>query len=64
VLYVFASSTQSADVNASFALSKVGNATAIVLGEDRTITISDGRLSDSFGGYGVHIYEIPLDMKH
>jgi hypothetical protein len=51
-------------VNASFALSKVSNATAIVLGEDRTVAIGDGKLSDAFGSYGVHIYKVPLAEKN
>jgi hypothetical protein len=29
-----------------------------VLGEKRTIKIKDGKFSDDFSGYGVHLYKI------
>jgi hypothetical protein len=34
------------------------DATASVIGEDRSLTVSQGILEDKFEGYGVHLYEI------
>jgi hypothetical protein len=42
------------------ALSGVGSATsATVYGENRTVQISGGTISDNFGPYAVHIYQVP-----
>ena len=35
-----------------------GQATATVLGEGREVTLQDGRFSDRFSGYGVHLYQM------
>jgi hypothetical protein len=34
-----------------------------VIDEDRKIPITQGRLRDSFPGYGVHIYAIPASSS-
>jgi hypothetical protein len=34
------------------------NGTAKVLGEDRSVALKDGALSDNFGPYEVRIYEL------
>ena len=38
----------------------VGDAVALVLNENRTVSIRNGRFVDSFPGYGVHRYKIEL----
>jgi hypothetical protein len=45
--------------NATLSLSGVGPATsATVFNESRTVALSDGKLTDSFGPYAVHIYVV------
>ena len=42
-----------------FSLPCIGNATATVLGESRTVALSSGSFTDSFAdGNAVHIYRI------
>lgn len=57
-LYVFAEAVDANGGSASFSLPGAGNETATVLGENRTIKMSGGSFTDSFGGYGVHLYRI------
>ena len=38
----------------------IDGAEAVVVGEGRSITIQHGLFSNSFSGYGVHIYTISL----
>ena len=46
-------------VPGTFSIPCVGNATATVLGENRTIPVSAGSFTDSFAdGNAVHIYRI------
>lgn len=59
VHYVFAANTQNAATSGIFMLTSVGSGTAEVVGEDRTIPISEGTFSDDFAdGNAVHIYKI------
>jgi len=57
--YVFAVGMRNRPARGSFALHDLhGEATAQVLGEDRRLTIRDGRFADDFLAYGVHVYRI------
>jgi hypothetical protein len=57
--YVLAGSAENASTTGSFSISCVGNATATVLGESRSIPVSAGSWSDSFAnGNAIHIYRI------
>jgi GT2 family glycosyltransferase len=60
-LYVFAANMQKSAAPARFVLPGVANTTAEVIDEDRSVHIVAGNLEDSFAGYGVHLYRIPLD---
>ena len=56
---VFAGSSDNVASTGSFSIPCVGNATATVLGENRTVAVVDGSFSDSFAdGNAVHIYRI------
>jgi hypothetical protein len=58
-LYVFAVSMGSGTAMATFSIARAAaSATAVVLGENRTIAIQNGTFQDSFGGYAVHLYEV------
>jgi hypothetical protein len=57
--YVFAGSKENVASTATFSLSGVDSGTATVIGENRAISISNGRFSDSFAdGNAIHIYRI------
>lgn len=57
--YVFAVGMRNAPCRAVFALSRArAGAVAEVIGEDRSIPVSDGKFADSFGPYGVRLYRI------
>ena len=57
--YVFAGSKENDASTPTFSLSGVDSGTATVIGENRTIPISNGRFSDSFAdGNAIHIYRI------
>jgi hypothetical protein len=56
--YVFAVEMKGASASASFKLSDVSGATVTVVGENRTLPMSNGSFTDSFEAYGVHIYKI------
>ena len=58
--YVIAGSAENGGpFQSTFSIPCVGNATATVLGENRTIPVSAGSFSDSFAdGNAVHIYRI------
>jgi hypothetical protein len=56
--YVFTGSAGSA-VTSAFNMPCVGDATATVLDENRTLPVADGSFTDSFAdGNAVHIYRI------
>jgi hypothetical protein len=58
-IYVFAVSHRDTATDATIALPTTsGNAE--VIGENRSVTLSQGQLRDSFEGYGVHLYRIAL----
>ena len=58
-LYVLAGSMENAASTANFSLSCVGNATATVLGESRSLPVANGAWSDAFAdGNAIHIYRI------
>jgi hypothetical protein len=56
--YLFAVAMRDGKNTATFALSCIGDATATVLGESRTIPVKSGTFSDAFDPYAVHSYEI------
>jgi hypothetical protein len=56
--YVFAVGMRDGKTTATFRVAMNGDATARVLGEDRTIAVRDGGFEDAFGPWGVHLYEI------
>ncbi|MET9019150.1 hypothetical protein ABZV93_04120 [Actinopolymorpha sp. NPDC004070] len=60
VTYVFAVAMRPASTVGRFVLSgsAAGASRVEVVDEDRTLAVSQGRFSDSFDGYGVHIYRI------
>jgi hypothetical protein len=44
----------------TIALSGIGSATsATVYGEHRTVAISNNTITDNFGPYAIHIYQVP-----
>jgi len=58
-LYVFAGSAENAGSSATFTLGCIGNATATVLGENRSVPVSGGSWTDSYAdGNSIHIYRI------
>jgi hypothetical protein len=58
-LYVFADSAENASSSATFTLGCIGDATATVLGESRTLPVDDGSWTDDYAdGNSVHIYRI------
>ena len=57
--YVFAVAMRNAATKAEFAVKGLsGKAQAEVIGEGRTIDVADGKFSDDFKGYEVHLYKI------
>ncbi len=57
--YVFAVGMRNRPSHGEFSLKGLPEqATALVIGEDRRITIRHGRFDDDFSAYGVHIYRI------
>ncbi len=58
VIYVFAVAMNNSASKPRFAIKGFDATKAIVIGEDRSISITDGVFEDSFEGYGVHIYKI------
>jgi Fibronectin type III domain len=57
--YVIAGSAENAASVGNFAIPCVGNATATVVGENRTLPVTAGSFSDSFAdGNAIHIYRI------
>lgn len=57
--FIVVNPMKTAVTNANLSLSGVGTATkAVVFNESRTVSLSDGKLSDSFGPYAVHIYVV------
>jgi hypothetical protein len=59
-LYIFAVAMTNSASQPRFTLERINGTRALVVGEKRDVTITRGVFEDSFDGYGVHIYEIPL----
>lgn len=57
--YIFAIGMTNSASRPRFLLQGFDQATALVIGEERDVTITGGVLEDSFDGYGVHIYKTP-----
>jgi hypothetical protein len=58
--YLFAIGGRAGTASGTFSVAGVGNTTAQVVGEGRSIPVVNGRFSDSFSAdYQVHIYQIP-----
>jgi hypothetical protein len=58
-LYVFAGSAENTSAGATFTLGCIGDATATVLGESRTLPVDDGSWTDDYAdGNSIHIYRI------
>jgi hypothetical protein len=62
VLYVFAVAMRNQSCSASLTVPGVKDAVATVLDEMRTVGIHDGGFADTFAGYAVHLYKIPLQQ--
>ncbi len=61
VTYLFAVAMRDQAVTATFTLSRFpATASVEVLGEDRSLDVTDGIFSDDFAGYQVHRYRITL----
>jgi hypothetical protein len=56
--YVFGVGMTASATTGNFSVSGVGSGTVTVIDENRTISMTNGSFSDSFAGYGVHIYKI------
>jgi hypothetical protein len=61
-LYVFAVAMRAEGTGALFTVSQIRDGHAEVLDEQRKVQISEGSFNDSFAGYGVHLYRIPMDQ--
>lgn len=57
--YIFAVAMRPLETEASFTVKKVLGSEAVeVLGENRTVLVKDGRFTDSFGPWDVHLYRV------
>jgi hypothetical protein len=56
--YVFAVGMRDGATKATFQLASKSGAKAEVLGEKRTVSVSDGKFEDDFKAYDVHLYKI------
>lgn len=56
--YLFTVAMQNVPSTARITFSDKRNGSAEVIGEDRSVTITQGVLEDQFDGYGVHLYRI------
>lgn len=58
-LYIFAVAMRRESTSATFVIRRGGDfATAVVLGEARSIPLIDGAFTDDFEPYGVHLYRL------
>ncbi len=57
--YVFAANMQKKTITARLQLAGISGPRALVLGEDRLVTVEGGAIRDMFADYGVHLYKIP-----
>ena len=57
--FIFAVAMRDSVTRGTFELKGLGDKARVeVLGEDRALTAQDGRFTDEFEGYGVHLYKI------
>jgi hypothetical protein len=63
-LYLFAVAMQDQPLTLRLTVRGVRDAEAVVLDEDRSIPVSNGVLEDTFAGYAVHFYRIPLSREN
>ena len=57
--YVFAVNLSPQPADAAFAAGSATSKKATVLGESREIAVEDGKFTDHFEGYAVHLYRLP-----
>jgi hypothetical protein len=58
-IYVFSAIARTGTATASYVVNGMtGNASAKVVGENRTVSVTAGKFSDAFAANGVHIYQI------
>lgn len=63
-LYVFAAAMGKADAQATFNIANLkGDSKVEVIGENRTLTATDGKFQDAFAGYAVHLYRVTGGTK-
>jgi hypothetical protein len=62
VLYVFAVAMRNEVCQVKFSIGEFADGQADVVNESRSIKIVSGLFEDSFAGYDVHIYKIPLRL--
>ncbi|HXC56161.1 MAG TPA: hypothetical protein VNU97_12760 [Rhizomicrobium sp.] len=63
-LYVFAASEHSTGLTVTFSLTDLHSIAASVIGENRSVSLIAGKMTDNFEGYGVHLYKIPITGGH
>jgi hypothetical protein len=56
--YIFAAAMRGAATSATFKPTGVTSGTVTVVGESRTLTLSNGSFSDNYAGFDAHIYKI------
>jgi hypothetical protein len=57
-IYIFAASMREGETAADFTLSCPTGSKAEVIGENRTLEVTDGKFTDAFVSYDIHIYKI------
>jgi hypothetical protein len=57
-VYVFATSMRNKPAKGTFTVPDLKEAKAEVIGEGRTVPLSNGKFDDDFAGYAVHLYRI------
>jgi hypothetical protein len=57
-LYLFAVAMRAGGTQATFLVDRAPGNSVEVLGEGRRLTLSAGRLTDTFGDYEVHLYKL------
>ena len=57
-LYLFAVSMRNEPSEPQISVPGIGDAEALVLDENRTVSVRQGKFTDAFAGYGVHRYKI------
>ncbi|HEV2302431.1 MAG TPA: hypothetical protein VGR91_12760 [Stellaceae bacterium] len=59
-LYLFAAAMRDRPVKPRFTIRGAGDGEAVVIGEGRKVKLGAGSFTDSFAGFGVHLYRIAL----